>query len=44
MRTEKDIEKELIEWLVNDLNYEFIKIGNKEDMEQNIIDKLIKKI
>lgn len=40
MRTEKDIENELINWLVNDLNYEFIKIGNKEDMEQNIIDKL----
>lgn len=40
MRTEKDIERELIDWLVNDLDYEFIKIKNSGDMESNIIDKL----
>ena len=31
MRTEKDIERELIDWLVNDLDYEFIKIKNSGD-------------
>lgn len=40
MRTEKDIENDLINWLVNDLEWEYVKLRNLQEMEENIIKHL----